>query len=569
MYKQALEQELRRAISNLGFNPLTDIVLSISESPKFGDYTSNVALQLAKQKLKKTYHSSLEIANDILENFKHPPFLKEIQIAGPGFLNFFLKEESLLEILKAEYPKKEAVQKRYIVEYADPNTHKAFHIGHLRTLAIGESVSRLLEFEGNEVFRVNYGSDVGLSVAKALWGIEKLKDHYQKAKKLSLRQKAEFLGEAYAYGHDKYETDESAKKEIDEITKQLYQRDKAILPLWKETKEWSLAYFDSIYSRTGTEFDRRVNESEVDQLGKQIVLENIGKVFKKDQGAIIFEGEKYGLHNRVFINSVGNPTYEAKDIGLIELYEQIFPFDKAIILSDVTQASYHQVVKKAIELIHPHLTDRRHHLSFGFVSLVTGKMSSRTGNIITADSLIDQVIEEIKDSYPNSKNLTEASLNLIAVAAIKFSYLKYSISSDISLDIKQSISLQGDSGPYLLYAYARINSILNRAKKIKARKEKVDLETKLIAQTLEDEEREVLRSLEYFEIVVGKATQRYQPNEVANFLLNLAKSFNLFYEKYPVLGSDKEKFRLDLSKRVAETIKIGLNLLGIETVEKM
>jgi arginyl-tRNA synthetase len=570
MYKSLLEGDLKRVIADLGFVKPTDTVLYIPENSQFGDYSSNSPLQLAKQNLGKTEQSSLEIANAILEKLGHPHYLERAEVAGPGFLNFFLSEKALVKELLEPLKKKKETGKRIIVEYADPNTHKEFHIGHLRTLTVGESIARLLEFEGNEIFRINYGSDIGPTVAKALWGVKKLDEKYQAVKNSSLKDKVKFLGEAYAYAHKAYETRDEAKKEIDAFNQKIYERDPSITQIWDETKEWSLAYFDSLFSRAGVEFDRRVNESEIDEEGKKITLEQIGKVFEEDDGAVIFRGENYGLHTRVFINSRGYPSYEAKEMGLIKKYEEIFPFDKLIILSDHQQASFHQVVQKAIELVNPHLLGKRHHLSYGFVSLTTGKMSSREGNVVTAEDLIDQVKEAIKKSFEGKMNLEDLQIEKIAIGAIKFSYLKYSVVSDITFDIEKSISLHGDSGPYLQYVYARINSLLNRAKDSEPNSRPSEHNKEKIAQQgLKEEEREVLRLLEFFDFYSEKSAIEFKPNELCTYLLNLAKSYNLFYEKHSVLGSPEEEFRLALSKKVAETIKLGLYLLGIETLERM
>jgi arginyl-tRNA synthetase len=570
MYKVLLEEDLKRIILDLGYQKPSDTLLYIPENSGFGDYSSNSPLQLAKQNLGKPEQSAQEIANSILEKLGHPHYLERIEVRGPGFLNFFLSEEALVKGLMEPLKKKKETGKRIIVEYADPNTHKEFHIGHLRTLTVGESIARLLEFEGNDVFRINYGSDIGPTVAKALWGIKKLTQKYQEIKNGSLKEKAKFLGEAYAFAHKAYESDEGVKKEIDELNQKIYARDPSIADLWDETKEWSLAYFDSLFSRAGVEFDRRVNESEIDEEGKKATLENIGKVFEEDDGAVIFRGENHGLHTRVFINSRGHPNYEAKEMGLIKKYEEIFPFDRLIILSDHQQASFHQVVQKAIELVNPHLLGKRHHLSYGYVSLTSGKMSSREGNVVTAEDLIDQVKEAIKQSFEGKLDLADLELEKIAIGAIKFSYLKYSVVSDITFDIEKSISLHGDSGPYLQYVYARINSLLNRAKDSEASFKPSEHKPVQIAQKgLAPEEREVLRLLEFFDFYTEKAANEYKPNELCLYLLNLAKAYNLFYEKHSVLGSKEEGFRLELSKKVGETIKLGLHLLGIETLERM
>lgn len=559
MYKQVLEKDLKQAVKDLGLG-LTDILVSISENPHFGDYSTNIALQLAKQDGEKTKQSPREIANLIIEKFGHPAYLERVEVAGPGFINFYIKDQSLLKVLDNDPKEKNNKPLNILLEYADPNTHKEFHIGHLRTLIYGESLARMFEFTGNNVYRVNYGSDIGPTVAKALWGIQQLKDEYEVAKEKSLREKVAFLGKAYAYAHTNYEDNETAKAEIDEINKRIYQRDEDLLPLWEETKDWSLGYFETIFSRFNTVFDRRVNESEIDQVGQQVVQENVGKVFIEDQGAIIFPGEKYGLHNRVFITSKGYPTYEGKEVGLIEKYQEVFPFDEAIILSDLRQASFFEVVNKAIELLHPHLLGKKKYFGYGKLDLTTGAMSSRKGNIISSEDLIDQIKEVISQ---NSK-LSDSLMEKLAIAAIKFYYLKYSINSDMIYDVEKSVALQGDTGVYVMYTYVRTVSVLGKVESASSEGRVQSSELQL-----EEEEREVLRQLEYFDIVVSRAAKEYAPSYICLYLLDLSRAFNLFYEKYPILTSSKSDFRLRLTKKVGETLKLGLHLLGIEAVERM
>ncbi len=584
MYYERLSKELKRVILDLGFLDSdiafrdlssksierSDTLLYIPENSKFGDYSTNIALQLAKQNGKKTYQSPKDIANEIIQQFGHPKYLERIEVAGPGFLNFFLKDESLVELITKDI-EIGTLNKRILLEYADPNTHKEFHIGHLRALAIGESVARLFEFSGAEVFRLNYGSDIGPTVGKCLWGIIQLQNEYNRAKQGSLSEKSQFLGKAYALGHSKYEDSPESKVQIDEITKKLYNReDLELLALWEETRQWSLAYFDALYSRLGVEFDRRVNESEIDQIGKEEVLKNLGLVFEKNDGAVIFKGEKYGFHTRVFLTSQGNPTYEAKEVGLINLYQDIFQFDEAIILSDIQQKGFFDVVNCAIELIYPHLLGKKKYLGFGFVSLTTGRMSSRQGNIVSAESLIELVKKELKANFVKDNTpLTDQLLEKIAIAAIKFTYLKYSLTSDIKFNIKESVTLQGDSGVYVLYSFARANSVLGKAVLGDRKSENLKYDHLQGTDNLEVEERELLRNIEHFSFITDYARRNFQPAELCTYLLTLSKSFNLFYERYPVLASNKAHLRLGIVKKSAEVIKLGMQLLGIEVVERM
>jgi arginyl-tRNA synthetase len=608
MFHDKISTDLQKAVVDLGFVYPSDALLSISENVLFGDFSSNIALQLSKQKHQENYQNPREIANAILEKLGHPGYLERIEIAGPGFINFYLKDHSLAQLITANISPEatDDYATRYLVEFGHLNTHKEFHIGHLRTLSIGESLSRILAFQGHPVFKVDYGSDIGPPVAKALWGVLHKKSEYEAAKKNpSLKEKAQFLGQAYAYAHPQYEADPQIKAEIDQLNTKIYQHDPEIVPLWEETKEWSLLYFESVYLKLGTEFDARINESEVSDRGKEIVLANLDSVFIKDDGAIIFPGKQYGLNNQVYINSQGHPTYEGKELGLTQKEEEIFPFDVSLHVVDSQQTDFFKGVNKALELIEKRDKSKKKHIPYGFVSLSTGRMSSRKGNIISAEDLISQVSAEIEKNF--STKLPVESIEKIAVAAIKFFYLKYTLNSDIVYDVEKSVALHGDTGPYVLYVYARINSLLNRAKVGELEKESSEQKDEEIAQSfdspsltqdkdepsavsrqpsaengagvaesgqlkadsLEVAERELLRQMEYFTPMVEMAAKELQPSQITVYLIALAKAFNQFYESCPIFGGSKTEFRLALAKAAGERIKMGLYLLGIETVEKM
>ena len=578
MYKTQIESDLKRVVSELGYKP-ADIVVYISENVFFGDYATNIALQLAKLKPEQTKQSGSEsdntpngpraLAEQIVEKLGHPNYLERIDIAGPGFINFFLKDESLLKVIGQKSVEKDSKDKkdpdempeRVLVEYASPNAFKPLHIGHLRNIITGESISRILQFAGKEIYRVTYVSEIGPPVAKAIWGIRQNPDKFLEVEKSeSLTERIKFLGDAYISGNAAYESDLKAKEEIDQINQKLYQEDPDLVILWQKTREWSLGYLTFLYARLGSEFDAEIYESDMAKIGQEVVQQYIGSVFFEDQGAIIFPGEKYGLHNRVFITSRGTPTYEAKDLGVNQREQELFPYDRVIHVVGPEQSEYFKVIIKAIEQIDPKMTGKKFHQPYGYVSLSSGKMSSRLGNVILVEDLINQVKDAIKENYSN--DAPEKSLETIAIAAIKFAYLKYGLMSDIALDVKQSVALHGDSGPYLLYTFARISSILEKAAAAKPTDKKSSM-------NLEEEERDILRQLEYFEAITDRAATDSSPNDLATYLLNLAKAFNAFYEKYPVLGSQQEELRLKILTRVAETLKVGCYLLGFEVLDKM
>ncbi len=525
-----------------------------------------MALQLAKQKNENGEQSAIEIANKLAEAMRDKvDYLGKVEVAGPGFINFFIKSPTLIEqVISREFLKPETIShQKILVEYAQPNTHKAFHIGHLRNISLGESISRLLEFEGHQIFRVTYGSDIGLPVAKALWGIQQLQSGYKDAQKGTPSQRAEYLGQAYAHGATKYEEDPGAKEQIDLLNKAIYARDPQYLQLWQETKQWSLDYFDLIYQRVGSHFDQVFCESEVEARGREIVEKHIGDPFIYDQGAVVFPGEQFGLHTRVFLTSAGNPTYETKELGLAEAEYQAFPYDQSLHVVGNEQIGYFQVIIKVLDLLFTHLINKKKHIAFGMVNLPSGKMSSRKGDVITADWVFDQVKTRLETVMAESTMKDKDQvLEQVTIGAVKFAMLKYAATAEIAFDIDKSISLQGDSGPYLQYTYARTQSILAKRTEEDTFQSSGDL-------TLEAEERSVVRALMYFPEMVHLAAQEYKPNVLSEYLIELAKVFNLFYQKQRILESDRRAFRLELTQAVAETLQKGLYLLGIEAPRQM
>ncbi|MFI5265690.1 MAG: arginine--tRNA ligase, partial [Candidatus Levyibacteriota bacterium] len=455
--------------------------------------------------------------------------------------------------------------KKVMVEFTDPNPLKEFHIGHLYSNAVGEALSRLFESQGAEVWRVCYQGDVGLHVAKALWGINsKLKSQNAKLEEIEkkpLPVRAKFLGEAYALGAAAY-TDEKTKEEIIELNKKVYEKDPEIFPLYEKAKQWSLDYFETIYKTLGTKFVKYYFESEAGPLGKQIVEEHMGDIFRKENGAVIFPKEKSGLHTRVFINSLGLPTYEAKELGLAPKKYADFPYDTSIIVTGNEINEYFKVLLKALSLIKPDLAQKTKHVSHGMVKLPGGKMSSRTGDVITGDRLISETKSKIKETYEGT---SESLLSEIAVGAIKYTLLKSHIGADIVFDLNESINLHGNSGPYLQYAYARTQSILGKAQGI-------NREPSTVNRELAIEELDLLRTLVQFPEVVQRAQLEFAPSYICTYLFDLTQKFSLFYEKHRVINAENEEirdFRLILVAGVGQVLKNGLTLLGIKSPEKI
>src|ERR1035437_6263213 len=492
MISDTLKEAVESALSRLGVSK-GDFAVEHADELSHGDYSTNAALVFAKV-LKMNPHELAERLVAELEKNK-PKEVESIDIAGPGFINFHLKREffagQVKNILKEkekfgsnDYFKK-AKLKKVMIEYTDPNPFKEFHIGHLMSNAIGESIARITEFSGAQVKRACYQGDVGLHVAKAIWGFLKdNKDDVDVSNTLHLS--AAGLGICYAVGATAYEKDEEAKKKIIEINKKIYSReDPDINKVYDVGKEVSLEYFDGMYKKLGTKFDFFFFESEAGPIGKKIVEDNLENgIFEKSDGAIVFKGdEEKGLHTRVFINSEGLPTYEAKELGLVELKRKKYSYDLSLVVTGNEIKDYFRVLLDAVSKVFSSKNSRGtniRHIPHGMLRLPSGKMSSRTGDVVTALSLIAKVQHNLKEKFSSGSNggnepqgsdaddLAAKMSEQIAMGAIKYSILRQSSGDDIIFDLDKSISFEGDSGPYLQYSAVRAKSILRKAKEAKA-----------------------------------------------------------------------------------------------------
>lgn len=561
--KQQLVTQLTEAIKELGITDVTPEV-DYPTDAKHGDYATNVAMTLAKRLKKSPMAIAQQIAGQIALGEKNYDLFEQTHIAAPGFINFTLSKQKLLETLDLPpiYIDNELTDKKIVVEYAHPNPLKAFHIGHLRNIITGEAIVRLYETSGAKVIRANYQGDVGMHIAKALYGLYQIADLPEQMVKLTeVSARVQFLGKAYAAGSKSYEEEPQAKKEIHALNKEVYAMDPSIIPLYETARQWSLDYFEEVYKRVYSHFDRYYFESEVFKPGKENVLKGLKEgIFVKSEGAIIFPGEKYGLHSRVFITSEGNPTYEGKEMGLGPLQLKENNPDKIVHVVGPEQSGYFEVIFEALAQMFPETRGKEQHLKYGWVKLKHGKMSSRTGDVILGEWLLDEAKKKILDSYDITPEVAEQ----VAVGAVKYSFLKVGLAQEIAFDINESISLEGNSGPYLQYTYARTRSILRKNEDFEAREEGLDIKP-------EAEEWALLRMLSKFPEILSSSAERAAPNMLCEYLFEVAKQYNLVYQKYPILKAEDSmlKFRIYLTNAVGKILEAGLDLLGIEAPERM
>ncbi len=532
---------------------------------QFGDFATNIAMRLASQ----AGQNPRQLAEAIAEKLRSNPDLAEVSVAGPGFINLKVQGQVLTaeldNILQAgeNYGRRQDLAGQTVVaEYSDPNPFKILHAGHLYTSIVGEAIANLFEANGATVHRVNFGGDVGMHAAKTMWAILNFLagENPDGLNTIPVEQRPQWLADRYIEGNIAYEENPEIKPQVQSLNQRLYaisgqnDRDTPLAKIYWTTRQWSYEYFEEFYRRIGSKFEKYYPESEVADLGLQTVKEHIGSVFTESDGAVIFRGDNFGLHARVFINSEGLPTYEAKDVGLILKKYEDYHFDKSIVITGNEQAQYMAVVLKAVEQFKPQLVQATRHITHGLVKLAGGqKMSSRKGNILKATDVLDTAAEA-------NRAASGSHDELVTLGAVKYSFLKHRIGADIIYDPKESVSIHGNSGPYLQYALVRAKNILAKAP---------GGEGGPAVGELDAAERSLVFKLTAYPEVISLATAELMPHHVANYLYELAQVFNQFYETNQVIGSEKQAFRLRLVKAYAQTLSNGLGLLGIQNPDRM
>jgi arginyl-tRNA synthetase len=530
--KTDIETAITNALAALGAEGVS-FVLERPGELEHGDYATNAALAAAKILKKNPKEVATELAQTLEGKVEG---VKKIEVAGVGFINFTISGLTIKDIVHEAHESSWGnndlyKDKKVMVEYTDPNPFKEFHIGHLMSNAIGESVARLIEAGGAKVTHANYQGDVGLHVAKAIWGKQ---------------QKPEASwGEAYAYGSAEYEANKEA---IDAINKKVYEKSADIVEIYTEGRESSLAHFEELYNILGTTFDKYFFESESWQAGVELVKKNLGTVFEESEGATVYKGEQDGLHTRVFLTKAGLTTYEAKDLGLLKLKQESGEFDMSITVTANEQKEYFKVVLAAAKKIEEikDIANKTLHVTHGMMRFQDGKMSSRTGNVITGESLIKDLTEEARGRED------------VAVGAIKYTVLRSGNGKDIIFDPQKSLSLEGDSGPYVQYALVRARSLLRKA----AEATVVDPEPSGPGP--------LERSLIHYPEVVAHAGKELEPHYVVTYLTEIAAHFNSWYagERFIVDGKVTTR-TLAVIKAVENTLAQGLKVLGIPAPEEM
>jgi len=537
-------------------------LIEIPPNPAMGDYA--FPCFVLSKKLKKNPN---QIASAIAKNIAVFEFEK-IEPKGP-YINFFLNRDMLAKSTidkirkeKDKYGSGKYGKDKVSIEFSGANTHKAFHIGHIRGTALGESISRIMEFMGNKVIRTNYQGDSGMHVAKWIWCYKK----YHKKKRVTKNE--EWFASIYVDAMRRLAKNPKYQDEVDKINMKLaLNSDPKLTALWEKTRKISLETLEQIYKELNTRFDKYYFESEMEVRGKQIVRNLLEKkIAKKSQGAVIIDLKKYNLGVWVLLRKDGTILYSAKDIALAESKFNDLNINKAVYVAGSEQRHHFYQLFKTLDIMKFRQAEKCYYVPVTLVRLPWGKMSSRTGeNIIYSTfkkELVDLAKIEIEKRAKLKKDPLEKRALAIAVAALKYSMLKQEVNKTIVFDKKEALRFEGDTGPYLLYTHVRAKNILKKTKK---KVKTYHLEN----ITIDDLEKNIIQQLSFFPSIVTKAYEKLTPSLIANYAYQISKMFNEYYQLNRVIGSEKERFRLALVESFSQVLKNSLYLLGIPIIERM
>lgn len=550
---KALKQEIVNA-SNLVYPP----------DEKMGDL-SLPCFEIAKAQGK----NPAEISQNLAKKIKNKKY--EAKAVGP-YLNFIINADVVVQGLKETQKNiygwnKIGARKKVMIEFANQNTHKEVHIGHLRNFAYGDSVNKILKANGYDAIPVSYINDFGIHVAKTLWYYKNIFKKKEKELGFVWDTKGALLGRLYAAASSELENNEEGKKEVGEMMKKIESRNGKEYKLWQTTRKWSIKQHAQIYKELGIKFKEIFYENDFVVEGFKLVEELQAKgILKKSEGAIIADLNEYDLGVLLFLRTDGTALYAVADLPLAKHRFEKYKLDKLIYVVDVRQGLHFKQLFKVLELLGH--KEEKLHLGYDFVKLPSGMMASRTGNIITYEQLkfdmLAHTIEETKKRHADwSEEKIEKTARAIAFGAMKFEMIKVAKEQIITFDIKEAVRFDGFTSAYLQYTVARINSVIRKSE-IQNSKFKI--------QNLREEKEKhlILKMLKYPE-VIEKAGEKFDPSEIAKYLFELAQMFNDYYHSIPVLKAEEEikNARLSLLDSVNKVITNGLALLGIETVEEM
>ncbi|MDN5303394.1 MAG: arginyl-tRNA synthetase [Fusobacteriaceae bacterium] len=568
LIEKKIESYLLNAIKETFENiEIDEVSIQPSNNLKFGDYQTNFAMVNAK----KIGDNPRKIAEKIINNIKENEIIEKIEIAGPGFINIFLKTEYLANELKKigekfdfDFLDKDG---DVVIDYSSPNIAKRMHIGHLRSTVIGDSIKRIYKFLGYNIIADNHIGDWGTQFGKLIVGYKNWldKDNYEK-------NPIEELERIYVEFSKRSEEDNTLEDLAREELRKLQQGDEEAKKLWKEFIKVSLQEYDKIYKRMDIEFDTYYGESFYHDIMPVVIEELKAKgIAKEDDGAlVVFFDEEKNLHPCIVQKKDGAYLYSTSDLATIKYRRENYNLNKIIYVTDERQQDHFRQIFEITDMLN--WKDEKHHIWFGIMRFADGIFSTRKGNVIKLNDLLDESVDRaykiVAEKNPTLSEEEKRNIaEVVGVGAVKYADLSQNRTSPIIFEWDKILSFEGNTSPYLQYSYARIRSIMRNANENNI---KIDYNKKLIFT--EESELNLIKFLFQFPRTVILAANNFKPNLLADYIFELSKKFNTFYNALPILKGENEDIinsRLILCDKVSFIIKEGLNLLGINTVERM
>ena len=589
--------------------PLNDISLLLAVPPDamLGDYAFG-CFKLGGN----AFENAQKLQQKLQEKIPKLLFLSRVEAAGP-YVNFymnksFLAQQTIGKILKQKkkFGSQKSSQKRekkILVEYCGPNTNKPLHLGHMRNMSLGGATCNLLSFMGNEVHPVNIVNDRGVHICKSMLAYQKWGKDEDGKWKTPDKKSDHFVGDFYVLYAQKAKEDPKLEEEVQEMLQKWEQGDATVRALWKKMNRWVLTGFAQTYKRFGVWFEKEYFESRCYEKGKEMVMEGFARgVFEKDDtGAIvaplenvsiekisvekidtIFAGKKlptllhHKLPNKVVLRADGTSIYITQDMYLAKLRYEDYAFDKLIYVVASEQNLHFLQLFRILELLGYGFVQKLFHLSYGMVNLPTGKMKSREGTVVDADDLMDEVAEmahgEVVKRFPAlPEQEKKKRAEFIALGAIKFFLLRTDAIRDIVFNPEESLSFEGETGPYLQYTHARACAILRKSLIEGSAQMRRKIDARNASLLKEDSELKLVTLLSQFSERVDESAQHLRIHILCRYLLDLAQAFNEFYHACHVLSEDTkmQDVRLALVDATRQVLANGLGILGIYAPEEM
>lgn len=558
------KEEIKKILVNAGVKET--INFSVPPKAEMGDLAF-ACFELSKKTGQNPAETAQELKQRLQKDLVRFPFLEKVDAVGP-YVNFYLRVGFLADQLIKDIAKK---NKKYawkktnpktkvLLEYPSNNTHKEVHIGHLRNICIGNALFGIYQALGYKVVPINYVNDFGAHVAKCLWWIKK-QGNLASAKKTN---KQKWLGEQYALASQYIEAHPEVKEEVAHTQRLLERKSTLIWPLFLVTRKWSLAGFKKIFKELGVKHHHSFFEKDIKAQGQKVVnyiLKN-GLAKKGEGGAIIMDLSAHGLDIALLRKSDGAGVYLTSDLALAKEKNKKYKPTENVYITGQEQDFYFQQLFKILEILgdkHP-----KTHIGYGLVSLSGGKMSSRAGNVVLYEDLLTLVKEAVLQKAPNLKK-DKKRWEKIALASVKFDFLKHESGKNIIFNPAEACSFDGFTGPYILYAIARVNGLHKKNGLKKAG-------LKNLQVLVQPEEKKLLLLMSDYEEKLAVAFQAKNPSVLARYAFDLAQQFNNFYNKLPILNADSQELkeaRLSLSYATSEVLTNVLRVLGIEAVKEM